>query len=125
MTVFEYTDMNGRPAKAGLTLGVFEGIKVCIFSELNSNPGASVTNSATEVINQARDNLKLPDDTRYFEHYHWHGEQPSIDEVCTTLSKEGKVVFAEWQRMDDTFTTNLIRYITFSDIEGEYEKESA
>ena len=120
MNVFKYRDMNKRPAKTGITLGELDGMKVCIFSELNSNPGANVTNSATEVINQAREAFQLPDDTRYFEHYHWDGEQPSIDEVVTTISK-GQVVMAEWQCTDDVFASKLIRYITFSPIEGEYQ----
>ncbi len=119
MTLFEYRDMHQRPAKTGLTVGEYAGMNVCIFSELTSNPGASVTNSATQVINQVIEQRNLPDDTRFFEHYHWGDELPSVDEVVVT-KKDGQVVFAEWQTMDDNFVTNMVRYITFAGIEGEY-----
>ena len=123
MQVFEYRDMNNRPAKTGLTIGEFEGMNVCIFSELNCNPGASVTNSSTQVINQARAQFSLPADTRFFEHYHWPNEAPNIDEVVVSFDADKQVVMGEWQRMDEAFTNNMVRYITFSTIQGEYENE--
>ena len=90
MTLFEYRDMHQRPAKTGLTVGEYAGMNVCIFSELTSNPGASVTNSTTQVINQVIEQRNLPDDTRFFEHYHWGDELPSVDEVVVT-KKDGQV----------------------------------
>lgn len=117
MQRFEYTDMNNRTAVCGITIGSFDELPVCVFSELNTNPGASITNTGISLLQQAKDKLKLPENTRYFEHYQWPDEMPNIDEILVTKGVNDDINLVEWQRMDPAFTANLVRYITFQDAE--------
>ena len=122
MNRFYFTDSYQNRACCGLTVGHFQQQPICIFSELNSNPGGSVANSATHLVELVRQTFSLPAHTRYFEHYQWPNEMPNISEMLVTW-EDKHVTLLEWQVLPLEQAADFVRFVTFFELD--YEDSSA
>lgn len=122
MDLFEY-NFQGVLACCGLTIGLFENRPVCVLSELMSNDGTSIMVALNVLIEQVRTCFNLDDGTEYYIHNHRTNDTPSIDAVHCMI-RDDKVVLAEWSDVDPKREQRLLRYVTFFNVEGEYQEEN-
>lgn len=120
MNRFYFTDSYQNRACCGLTVGHLEQQPVCVFSELNSNPGSSVANSATLLVELARQTFALADNTRYFEHYQWPNDTPKVEEMLINWDGE-KVALLEWWVLTPKQAASVVRFVTFYELDYQQE----
>ena len=88
MNIYHYEGFNKRPAKCGLEFIKEEGRVTVIMTELDDNPGTSVTNMvellATKIYNEhLKDNYAI-DQVQWIEHYPERSHMPGKNMIEET-----------------------------------------
>lgn len=101
--IYHYQGYGTHPSKCGLKILEKEGNIYVLFTELDDNPGTSVTNSiemlATQIYNELfKDNN--PKDITWMEHYPAYGTYPaSLDVVKMDWDGE-RYISPSWRRIE-------------------------
>lgn len=102
---FRYPDFNSRLSKCDLRIKTVGETNIVIFTELNDNPGASVTNCAEILVSLVCNLFQIsPGNSIFIEHYIREDNTNSYDEIL--LSEGSHKV--KWRRMK---TSEVMEYL--------------
>ena len=96
---------NSAPAEFGVTLIDTHTHTFAVLTELNSNPGMSVTNAAADYINQVNSIYGLDKDTIYIEQYEGRTD---LVRIIPSFYKTGYCKSAAWKPLPENIKDFLI-----------------
>lgn len=96
---------NSAPAEFGVTLIDSHAHTFAVLTELNRNPGMSVTNAATEYINQVNTIYNLDKKTIYIEQ---NEGRTDLVRIIPSFNRYGHCYSTDWQPLPDNIKEFLI-----------------
>lgn len=120
---FEYNNTYALPSKVRVSLYKLDQEPmntIVIATELEDNPGPSITNSFEAFANSFLEESGLESYNCYWlESYRWAGEPVTYDNVRpTSYGRDVEITGVEWERLNDLQIEQIVKVIKNGGIHG-------